>query len=86
MANVKFTDYNIGSNGVTLYFVHEGFMFDTDHDETISIGEARQIIAMMSDKIKKYSKFSLDYSGHSIEINAKLAAKCIAEFKAKHGE
>jgi len=72
MANVKFTDYNIGSNGVTLYFIHEGFMFNTDHDKTISISEARKVITMMSDKIKKYSKFSLDYSGHSIEVMQSL--------------
>jgi hypothetical protein len=86
MANVKFIDYNIGSNGVTLYFFHKGVMWNSTESETISLNEARQIIAMMSDKIKQYSEFSLDYSGHSIKVNAKLAAKCIADFEAKHGK
>ena len=86
MANVTFTNYSINSNSVTLYFIHKGTFFDTDHDKTISLEEARSVISSMEEKVTKWSIFRLEYAGHNISVKSSLAKQCIADFQAKHGK
>ena len=85
MANVTFTNYSINSNSVTLYFIHEGTFFDTDHEKTISLEEARSVISSMEENVTKWSSFTLEYAGHNISVKSSLAKQCIADFQAKHG-
>ena len=84
MANVTFIKYVIKQDCVILSFEHGSF-FTTTHNKTISITDAKKIIASMAESVKKYNVFYLNYDGHKIEIKSALAKECIQEFYKMHG-
>jgi hypothetical protein len=82
--NLTFMGCSIKQKHVILYFEHVSFV-RTTHKETISIIDARKIIASMAESVKKDNVFYLNDGGHQIEIESLLAKKCIQEFYKIHG-
>ena len=84
MMDLTFMGCSIKQKHVILHFEHVSFV-RTKHKETISIVDARKVIESITESVKKYSAFYLNYGNYKIEIKSALAKECIQEFYKMHG-